>query len=80
MGYMVPTGVTISRASAEAAWKRHKKDGGSVTAGELDLTWEQTDSDLLRDSQRRMFFDFLLHKLTEEADRDETVDRTCGSD
>ena len=75
MGTLFPIGVTISRASAEAAWKQARREGREILAADLDLTWETQDTDTMTKAQRARIAGFAraLRRMKEDATHDETT-------
>ena len=74
----IPVGVTISRASAEAAWKTACAEGRTVRPGDLAMTWDFRDDPT--PAQERRFADFVTRRLPgtkREVNTYEALDGTC---
>lgn len=76
MSLMIPVGLTVSRASAEAAWKKSRETGEPVRPEDLQIEIDYTPDDLMTDTQRRWFSDFMLHTLAGLDPAQATTDET----
>lgn len=71
MAISIPVAITISRASAESAWKKSRAEGRDVDPADLDITIEWSDQ--CSEEQQRAFAHWMLDSMR-EADTDETAE------